>query len=310
MKPILAISPGNPKSGTTSLFFSLSHSGFASYALFKEPQYWRRILRPNEKLIKYNYDTGERYEADWDWKGQGFKSHDFYLKHISWRIKDYSLNPKPWLSVEDYADLVGRIACNLPTWEDYRLLYLSTSHDKIVRKRAKNNKSVISSIEIENAMKKTRFGRRFFSQKPVMDFSLMNGVLTSEELDIVKSELDEHFDIRVIICLRDYDSWLRSCKKNFIGVTGGVLRYKDLVKKFSSKWPTMIVKMDDLDNKDSVLSTTLNEFLGTNIPKSWEVGKFNITSPTLEVVNGFGDDWDVPYKENKQYYETVKTGIV
>lgn len=275
MKPILAISPGNPKSGTTSLFFSLSHSGFASYPLFKEPQYWRRILRDNENKIKYNYDTGERYEQDWDWKGQGFKSHDFYLKHISCKIRDYSLNPKPWLSVEDYADLVGRIACNLPTWEDYRLLYLSTSHDK-----------------------------------PVMDFSLMNGVLTSEELDIVKSELDEHFDIRVIICLRDYDSWLRSCKKHFISVTGGVPRYKDLVKKFSSKWPTMIVKMDDLDNKDSVLSTTLNEFLGINIPKSWKVGKFNITSPTLEVVNGFGDDWDVPYKENKQYYETVKTGIV
>ena len=50
--------------------------------------------------------------------------------------------------------------------------------------------------------------------------------------------------------------------------------------------------------------------MGINIPKSWKVGKFNITSPTLEVVNGFGDDWDVPYKENKQYYETVKTGIV
>ena len=280
MKPILAISPGNPKSGTTSLFFSLSHSGFASYPLFKEPQYWRRILRDNENQIKYNSDTGERYEQDWDWKGQGFKSQDFFLRHISNRIKHYSLNPKLWLSVKDYSDLLDRVIYHLPTWKDYRLLYLSTPHDK-----------------------------------PVMDFSLMNGVLTSEELDIVKSELDEHFDIRVIICLRDYDSWLRSCKKNFISVPDGdspetYHRYKNLVKKFSSKWPTMIVKMDDLDNKDGVLSTTLNEFLGINIPKSWKVGKFNITSPTLEVVNGFGDDWDVPYKENKQYYETVKTGIV
>ena len=280
MKPILAISPGNPKSGTTSLFYSLSHSGFASYPLFKEPQYWRRILRDNENQIKYNSDTGERYEQDWDWKGQGFKSQDFFLRHISNRIRHYSKNPQPWMSVEDYSDLLDRVICHLPTWKDYRLLYLSTSHDK-----------------------------------PVMDFSLMNGVLTSEELDIVKSELDEHFDIRVIICLRDYDSWLRSCKKHFISVPDGdsaetYHRYKNLVKKFSSKWPTMIVKMDDLDNKDGVLSTTLNEFLGINIPKSWKVGKFNITSPTLEVVNGFGDDWDVPYKENKQYYETVKTGIV
>ena len=274
------MSPGNPKSGTTSLFYSLDHSGFANYPLFKEPQYWRRIFRDNENMIKHNLDTGERYEQGWDWEGYEFPSHDFYLRHISNRIRHYSKNPKPWMSVEDYKDLIDKVANSLPNWDDYRLLYLSTSHDK-----------------------------------PVMDFSLMNSVLTSEELDIVKSELDEHFDIRVIICLRDYDSWLRSCKKHFISVPDGdsvetYHRYKDLVKKFSSKWPTMIVKMDDLDNKDGVLSTTLNEFLGINIPKSWKVGKFNITSPTLEVVNGFGDDWDVPYKENKQYYETVKTGIV
>ena len=272
MKPILVICPGNPKSGTTSLFFSLSVSGFASYPLFKEPQYWRRILRDNENQIKYNFDTGERYEQDWDWKGQGFKSQDFFLRHISFRIRHYSKNPQPWMSVEDYSDLLDRVICHLPTWKDYRLLYLSTSHDK-----------------------------------PVMDFSLMNGVLTSEELDIVKSELDEHFDIRAIICLREPVSWVTSCKKNFIGKPN---RYKDLVKKFSSKWPTMIVKMDDLDNKDGVLSTALNDFMGINIPKSWKVGKFNITSSSVGLEDGYADDWDVPYKENKQYYETVKTGIV
>ena len=281
MKPILVICPGNPKSGTTSLFYTLSESGFANYPLFKEPQYWRRILRDNENQIKYNSDTGEQYEQDWDWKGYGFKSHDFYLKHISNRIRHYSLNPKPWLSVDDYADLVGRIACNFPIWEDYRLLYKSTT-----------------------------------IQAPVMDFSQMYSTLTSEELDIVKSELDEHFDIRVIICLRDYDSWLRSCKRNLIGTPNAknsdikYYRYKDLVKKFSSKWPTMIAKVDDFDNKDGVLSTVLNEFLGINITKSWKVGKFNITSSTTTDTNGYGDDWDIPERENKNFYETVKTGIV
>ena len=187
----------------------------------------------------------------------------------------------PGMSVKDYSDLIDRGTCNLPTWEDYRLLYLSTSYDR-----------------------------------PVMDFSLMNGALNSEELDIVKSELDEHFDIRVIICLRDTITWLTSCKRNFIGTpdikngSGICGHYKRLVKHFSSKWPTMIVKKDDFDNKDGVLSTALNEFLGINIPKSWKVGRFNVTSSTRTAVPGYGDDWDVPEKENNHYYQTVKTGVV
>ena len=72
----------------------------------------------------------------------------------------------------------------------------------------------------------------------------------------------------------------------------------------------MIAKVDDFDNKDGVLSTTLNEFLGINIPKSWKVGRFNVTSSSVDLVDGYGDNWTLPDKENRHYYETVKTGIV
>ena len=276
MKPILAVCPGHPKSGTTSLFYSLCDPTYAAYPLFKEPQYWRRILRGNEHQSYYNNETKEHYNQPWDWEKYGWETYDDYLSHILRRIRHYTKNPKPWLSVGDYTDLIDRLN-RFPNWEDYRRLHESTPNSV-----------------------------------PVMDFSLMNGVLSSEELDIVKSELDEHFDIRVIICLRDSISWLRSCKRNFIGTPNNkeCNNYKDFVKKFSSKWPTMIAKMGDFDNKDGVLSTVLNEFLGINIPKSWKVGKFNITSSSVGLEDGYADDWDVPYKENKQYYETVKTGIV
>tara|TARA_B100001109_G_scaffold231602_1_gene208891 strand:- start:664 stop:1497 length:834 start_codon:yes stop_codon:yes gene_type:complete len=277
MKPILAVCPGYPKSGTTSLFYSLCDPKYGDYPLFKEPQYWRRILRGNENQIRFDNETGEKYEQCWGWENYGWETYDRYLSHLLLRIKNYSRNPKPWLSVDDYTDLINRCECKMPNWEDYRLLYKSTSH----------------SI-------------------PVMDFSLMNGVLTSEELDIVKSELDEHFDVRIIICLRDATTWITSCKKNFIGTPDNkeCNNYRNFVKKFSSKWPTMIAKVDDFDNKDGVLSTTLNEFLGINIPKSWKVGRFNVTSSSVDLVDGYGDNWTLPDKENRHYYETVKTGIV
>lgn len=267
MKPLLVVCPGYPKSGTTSLFASLMTERYAYGAIFKEGQYWRRILRPEEK------------NGRWDHYTMGFDTVEAYTAHILSRVRNYSKNPRPWLSVGDYADLIDRITNRIPVWQDYISLYKSVNHF------------------------------------PAVDFSLMNGILNSKELDIVKSELDDHFDLKILICLRDYDSWLTSCKTNRIGTPNAepCKSYRSLVKLWSSKWPTMVARLDDFDNKDSVLSSALNEFMGINIPKSWKVGKFNITPSTITKRQGYGDDWSIHLdlqKDNKHYYETVKTGIV
>ena len=93
-------------------------------------------------------------------------------------------------------------------------------------------------------------------------------------------------------------------------------RIADIVNLHLMGEPTLhpelieILKFGASKNIKTDLVTNISTLVGINIPKSWKVGKFNITSSSVGLEDGYADDWDVPYKENKQYYETVKTGIV
>ena len=253
MKPILVLCPAFPKSGTSSLYWSLGETNQFTTAILKESQYWWKILR--QKTMVYGSDP--------KWTRE--KLH----RNVIWEIKRFSMWQK-----------------ELPVWEFIDLLhsfvYDPANYDKYIRYHS-------------------CLGNRS------MDFSLQNFDLSDKELNEAKEILDDYFDIRIVICLREPQDWIESCYRNGITLQSDNYNYEHVVEKYSKKWPTLIVKMEDFEHN---IVDVINEFFDCKIDDDWRIGHLNKTDYTKHPKIKLPERLEKKVKENRQFYDSSKTAIV
>ena len=190
-------------------------------------------------------------------------------KNVIWEIKRFSMWQK-----------------ELPVWEFIELLhsfvYDPANYDKYIRYH-----SCLGNLS--------------------MDFSLLNFDLSDKELNEVKKVLDDYFDIRTVICLREPKDWVESCYRNGITLESDNYNYEHVVEKYSKRWPTLVVKMEDFEHN---IVDIINEFFGCKLDDDWRIGHLNKTDDTKYPKIKITERMERKIKENRDFYYSTKTAIV
>ena len=240
------------------------------WALGETKQFTTAILKESHYLWRILRNKTMVYGSDHtDGSTNDGWTREKLHKNVIWEIKRFSMWQK-----------------ELPVWEFIELLhsfvYDPANWDKYIRYH-----SCLGNLS--------------------MDFSLLNFDLSDKELYDCAKVLDDYFDIRTVICLREPKDWVESCYRNGITLESDNYNYEHVVEKYSKRWPTLVVKMEDFEHN---IVDIINEFFGCKIDDDWRIPHLNKTDDTKYPKIKITERMERKIKENRDFYYSTKTAIV